>query len=366
MEFIDLKHQYNVHKEAIDKAISKVLNHGKFILGPEVKELESALAKFVNSKYCLAVASGTDALLIALMALKIDVDDEIVTTPFTWISTSEVIALLKAKPVFSDIDPKTFNLDPKLIEKKITKKTKAILPVSLFGQICDLEEITKIAKKYNLFVIEDAAQSFGAKCSNIKSCSFADVSTTSFFPAKPLGGYGDGGAVFTNAEDIYEKMLAIRNHGEKKRHHHEYIGINGRMDTLQAAIVLEKLSIFKDELKKKNDIATRYNEGLCDCVSITYKAEEDYHSYAQYTIRSKNRDALIEALKKENIPSAIHYPKCLHEQPAFHYLGYKYGDFPHAEKASNEVLSLPMHPYLSIKDQEKIVNTIRNFTNKMR
>jgi UDP-2-acetamido-2-deoxy-ribo-hexuluronate aminotransferase len=359
MEFLDLKSQYELHKENIDKAIKKILGHGKFVLGPETYELEKTLSDYVNTKFCLTVTNGTLALLIALMALGVSNDDEVITTPFTWISTAEVVALLGAKPVFVDINPKTFNLDSNLIAQKITKKTKVILPVSLFGQICELEEINAIAKKFNLKVIEDAAQSFGAIKNNKKSCSFTDIATTSFYPAKPLGCYGEGGAIFTNSKELYDKMFAIRNHGGKVRDFHDYVGINGRMDTLQAAILLEKLKFFDDELKKRNLKAQRYDEELKDFVTIPYKELNIFHSYAQYTIRCKKRDLLKDELEKQDIPAAIFYPRSLHQQKVFNYLGYKKGDFPNSEKANQEVLSLPVHPYLLKEDQDKVITAIK-------
>ncbi len=359
MEFIDLKAQYKAYSDEINERIQKVLNHGRFIMGPEIEELEEKLARYVGVKHAITVASGTMALEISLRALDIGPGDEVITTPFTWISTAEVVCLVGAKPVFVDIDPVTYNIDPKKIEAAITPKTKAIIPVSLFGQMADLLKINEIAKRYNIAVIEDGAQSFGAEQNGKKSCGASLIGCTSFFPAKPLGCYGDGGAIFTDDDDLAYKIKAIRTHGSIKRYEHIFVGTNGRFDTIQAAILLVKLAHFDEELKKRAEIGTRYSDMLKDCCIIPKITRGNTHVYAQYTIRVKDREKVIAHLNKNNIPTAIYYPKCLHEQPVFKYLGYKWGDFPEAEKASREVLSIPMHPFLKEEEQKKIVSLIK-------
>ncbi len=359
MQFIDLKKQYEIHKEAIDNAIHTVLDHGRYIMGPEIAELEKTLAKYVDAKHCISVASGTDSLQIALMALNIGPGDEVITTPFTWISTAEVIKLLGAVPVFVDIDPNTFNIDISKIEEAITPKTKAIMPVSLFGQMPDYEQINTIALKYNLPVIEDGAQSFGATQKGKRSCGVTTIASTSFFPAKPFGCYGDGGALFTNDDHLASQMRAIRVHGGERRHHHTTLGFNSRLDTLQAAILLAKFPYFEDEVTARNRIGARYSEQLEDCFKVPVVEEGNTHVYAQYTLRVENRAELQAALKEKGVPSAIYYPKCLHVQPVFEYLRYKEGSFPEAEKAAQTVLSLPMHPLLTEEEQDLVIETLK-------
>jgi len=359
MEFIDLKTQYATYKPRIDAAIQRVLEHGKFIMGPEVEQLESALSSYVGCKHAITVASGTDSLEIALRALDIGVGDEVITVPFTWISSAEAIALTGAKPVFVDIDPLDFNMDVRLLEKAVTPRTKAIMPVCLFGQMPDFEAINRIAKKHDLAVIEDAAQSFGATQHGSKSCAVSTIGSTSFFPAKPLGCYGDGGALFTDNDTLAEKMKAIRTHGGIKRHNHPLLGMNGRFDTLQAAIILGKFPDFPAEVESRGRIGARYSELLRDVCTTPRLRTGNTHVYAQYTIRVSDRDSLAAALKQSGIPTAVYYPKCLHEQPVFSNLGYRYGDFPEAEKASKEVISLPMHPFLSEKDQDMVVGAVK-------
>ncbi len=361
MEFIDLKTQYQKYKSEIDTAIQKVLDHGAYIMGPEVKELEQQLSRYVSVKHTLAVASGTDALLMALMAYDIGPGDEVITTPFTWISSAEVIALLHAKPVFVDIDPVTYNIDPNKLEDAITANTKAIIPVNLYGQMPDYDAIKAIAAKYEIPIIEDAAQSFGATQKGHQSGSVTEIGCTSFYPAKPLGCYGDGGAIFTNDDALASKMRAIRTHGGEVRHHHTYVGLNGRFDTMQAAIVLVKLKHYNDELRLRQTIAARYNKLLGDAVMTPAVLDGNTHSYAQYTIRVENRDGLAKHLVEEGIPTAIFYPKCVHEQPCFANLGYAKGSFPVSEKASQEAISLPFHPWLSEDVQSKICEKVLEF-----
>lgn len=359
MEFIDLKTQYQRYRTEIDARIARVLEHGQFIMGPEVAELEKMLSDFVGVKHAITVASGTDSLEIALRALGIGAGDEVVTVPFTWISSCEVIGLVGAKPVFVDIDPITYNLDADKLSAAITSRTKAIMPVSLFGQMADYDAINRIATAHNIPVIEDAAQSFGATQGGKKSCAVTTISSTSFFPAKPLGCYGDGGALFTNDDKLNETMRAIRMHGGIKRHYHTLLGMNGRLDTLQAAVLLAKLPYFSGEVAARERIGARYTQLLRDVCAVPVIAPGNTHVYAQYTIRVADREALGAALKREGIPTAVYYPKCLHEQPVFKPLGYKVGDFPVSERASREVISLPMHPFLAQTDQDRVIASLR-------
>ena len=360
MEFIDLKRHYLVYQKNIDFRINEVLKHGHYVMGPEIKELETKLANFVGVKHCISVASGTDSLEIALRALGIGYKDEVITVPFSWISSAEIIVQVGAKPVFVDIEPDSFNINPYLIEKAITKKTKAIIAVSLFGQMPKLEIINKIASKYNIAVIEDAAQSFGAKRDGIHSCGASLIGSTSFFPAKPLGCFGDGGALFTNDDKLAITMKAIRSHGGIERHNHTHIGMNGRFDTIQAAIILGKFDGFQNEVILRSKIGQKYSEKLIKHAIVPITSDKNTHVYAQYTIRvdSKKRQKIIEKLKQKGIPTGIYYPKCFHEQPAFDYLKYKFGDFPVAEKASREVMSLPMHPFLTSEEQDKVIKEL--------
>jgi len=360
MEFIDLKEQYRRYKQEIDQGMNTVLTHGHFIMGPEVAQLEAGLASYVGVKHCLTVASGTASLEIALRALGVGAGDEVITVPFTWISSAEVIGLVGGKPVFVDIEPKTYNLDIDRLEKLITPRTKAIMPVSLFGQMPDYERINAIAAKHGIPVIEDGAQSFGATQRGRRSCGVTLIGSTSFFPAKPLGCYGDGGALFTNDDGLAERMRAIRTHGGVKRHHHPFLGTNGRFDTLQAAVVLAKMPHFEWEVKERGRIGARYTELLNSTCATPGVTAANTHVYAQYTVRVPNRDAVASKLKEQGIPTAVYYPKCLHEQPVFAACGNKWGDFPEAEKASRDVLSLPMHPFLTERDQDRVVEAIKS------
>ena len=358
MQFVDLKTQYKQLQTEIDAGIRSVLEHGQFIMGPEIAQLETSLAKYVGVKHCITVSSGTASLEIALRALKIGLGDEVITVPFTWISSAETISLVGATPVFVDIDLPTFNMSTSQLEAKITPRTKAIMPVSLFGQLPDMAAINAIAAMYNLTVIEDAAQSFGATQNGKRSCSLTKIASTSFFPAKPLGCYGDGGALFTDDDQLAHDMRAIRTHGGVARHHHTLVGTNGRFDTLQAAIVIAKLSTFDWEVKRRGELGAQLSSLLDEvCITPIIQARNT-HVYGQYTIRASDRDALAAALKAEGIPSAVYYPKCLHEQPVFAHLNYQYGDFPNSEKASKEVLSLPMHPYLTDEEVERVASVV--------
>ena len=359
MQFIDLKTQYQRYKSDIDARMKAVLDHGQFVMGPEIAELESELARYVGVKHAITVASGTDSLEIALRALGIGPGHEVITVPFTWISSAEVIGLVGANPVFVDIEPNFYNLDVNKLEAAFTPRTKAVMPVSLFGQMPDYDRINAICAKHGITVIEDAAQSFGATQQGRRSCGVTAISSTSFFPAKPLGCFGDGGALFTSDDSLADIMRAIRSHGGLKRHHHPLLGMNGRFDTLQAAVLLGKWPWFEDEVLARRRIGARYTESLRGCCGAPEVMDGNTHVYAQYTIRVHDRDALGEKLKAQGIPTAVYYPKCLHEQPVFASCGYKRGDFPEAEKASREVISLPMHPFLTETDQEKVIQAVK-------
>ncbi len=358
MDFIDLKTQYYHYKEEINAAIQHVLDHGGYIMGPEVQQLEQELARYVDGSHCSAVASGTDALVIALMALGVGPGDEVITVPYSFIASATSIALVGATPVFVDIEPETFNIDVNQIEAAITPKTKAIVPVSVFGQMPDLDAINKIADRHGLAVLEDAAQSFGATRNGHKSCNVATVSATSFFPAKPLGCYGDGGAIFTNDDALAARIRAIRNHGGEQRYQHELLGLNGRCDTIQAAILRVKLKYFDEELRRRQEAAERYHRLLTAVCTTPITAKGNTHTWAQYTLRAPNRDQICAALKEADIPSAVYYPTCIHQQPVFQPLGYEVGDFPISEQAAQEVFSIPMHPWLTEEQQNAIAEIV--------
>lgn len=360
LNFANLQLQYQKYKKDIDEKIQLVLNKSNYILGEEINELEERLKSFTGAKHAITCSSGTDALLLAMMAIDIQPDDEIITTPFTWASTSETIALLKAKPVFADIEPDTFNIDVNLIENLITKKTKAIVPVSLFGQPAEMKKLKAVADKNNLKVIVDGAQSFGSTYNNKKDSILGDISISSFYPSKPLGCYGDGGVVFTNNSHLSEKIKILRVHGQNKRNYHKYIGLGARLDTLQAAILLAKLPYFSTELKDREKIAKFYTDGLSSIVKTPLIKPNRTSVWAQYTIKVENRDLLQAKLKEYAIPTAIFYPLPLHLQECFHYLNYKKGDFPISEKSSSEVLSLPMNPFLTNKQIEYIISKIKD------
>jgi dTDP-4-amino-4,6-dideoxygalactose transaminase len=385
MEFIDLMAQQDLVRVTLEKRIAAVMAHGKYIMGPEVKELEDKLAAYVGVEHAVGCASGTDALLIALMAMGVGPGAAVFTTPFTFIATAEVISLLGATPVFVDIDETTFNMDVSQLEKAVKAvsqtngvihplpsmckervlKPSGIIAVDLFGLPADYDAIDRVAKKFGLFAIEDSAQSFGAELRGRKACSFGDVACTSFFPAKPLGCYGDGGMCFTNNKDVAEILKSLRVHGAGN---HKYdnirIGVNGRLDTLQAAILLAKLSVFPDEVERRQEVAKRYEKlfGASDCRVISPRTPEGYKSvWAQYSIlaeRAEARSVAQETLNKAGIPTAIYYPRPLHLQTAFADLGYKPGSFPVSESCANRIFSLPMHPYLKEEDQKKIVRCI--------
>lgn len=361
MEFIDLKAQHQRIHPALNERFNQIFKHGQYILGPEVYELEKELANYVDSKHCITVANGTDALLIAMMALDIGPGDEVITSTFSFIATAEMIRFLGAKPVFVDIDPVTYNLDPTKISAAITKNTKAIVPVDLFGQCADYTEIMELAKQHKINIIEDAAQSFGATYKTQKACNIGEISCTSFFPSKPLGCYGDGGACFTNDDQLAEKIRQIANHGQQQRYLHTLLGMNSRLDTLQAAVLLEKLKIFPQEFQLRQEIAGRYQELLRHTnVKAPYIGPNHQSAYAQFTIRVIDRSRVREELHLKGIPTAVHYPSPLHLQPVFNDLNYQEGSFPHAEHAAATVLSLPMHPYLTLNQQVAIVDALKN------
>lgn len=354
IEFIDLKAQQARIKDKIDAGIQRVLAHGQYILGPEVTELEDKLAAFTGAKYCITCANGTDALQIAQMALGIGPGDEVITPGFTYIATAETVALLGAKPVYVDIDPRTYNLDPNLLEAAITPRTKAIIPVSLYGQCADFDAINAIAAKYGIPVIEDAAQSFGATYKGKRSCNLSTIACTSFFPSKPLGCYGDGGAIFTNDDELAKVLRQIARHGQDRRYHHIRVGVNSRLDTLQAAILLPKLDIFQEEIQLRHKVTKIYGCLLAEAGINTIPYIEPYNTsvYAQYIVRVDARDALQAKLKEHGIPSAVHYPIPLNKQPA---VADAQANLPVGNDVANKVIGLPMHPYLRAEQQIKIV-----------
>jgi UDP-2-acetamido-2-deoxy-ribo-hexuluronate aminotransferase len=358
MQFIDLKKQSDRIEARVFDRFKTIINHSAYIMGPDVAEFEQALAEFVGVSHALGVASGTDALLIALMALDIGAGDEVITTPFSFFATAEAIALLGAKPVFVDIDPMTYNIDVNLLEAAITPKTKAIMPVSLYGQCADLVAINALAARYALPVIEDGAQSFGAAHQGKRSCGLTTIGCTSFFPSKPLGGYGDGGACFTNDAELALRMKEIRLHGQSERYLHTRLGINGRLDTFQAAVLLEKLAIFPEELMLRQSVADRYQALLPESVRKPVILSGNTSAFAQYTIEVTDRAHVQAALQQRGIPTAVHYPIGLHEQPIIKTMFPSDQLFPVTSMASKRVMSLPMHPYLSMDDQQRIVGAL--------
>lgn len=357
--FVDLKAQHALLRDEIDRRMRAVLEHGQYILGPEVCELEEALAQRTGARHCITVASGTEALLISLMALGVGPGDEVITTPFTFVATAEVIVLVGATPVFVDVDPETCNLDARLVEAAITERTRAILPVSLYGQPADAEEIDAIAARHGLPVVEDAAQSFGATYRGRASGNLSTIGCTSFFPSKPLGCYGDGGAIFTSDDALAEAMREIRVHGQSRRYHHTRIGVGGRMDTLQCAVVLAKLGRFDAELAARRRVAARYDAAFDEAGIPRAKVLPDRESaHAQYAIFVDERDRVRARLEGEGIPTAVHYPVPLHHQPAYRERC-KAGPLPHAEAAAARVLNLPIHPYLEEETQAKVIDAVK-------
>jgi UDP-2-acetamido-2-deoxy-ribo-hexuluronate aminotransferase len=357
MEFIDLKAQYEASRELINHRIQTVLDHGQYIMGPEVAELEARLAQYTGARHCITVASGTEALIISLMALGIKPGDEVITTPFSFIATAEAIVLLGATPVFVDIDRATCNLDPSLIEAHVTTRTRAIIPVSLFGQPADMDEINAVAARHGLAVIEDAAQSFGASYHGKKSCNLSTVGCTSFFPSKPLGCYGDGGAIFTSDDDLAGAMREIRVHGQSRRYVHTRIGVGGRMDTLQCAIVLAKLERFDWELEQRARVAERYDALLSGRIGLVARVAARTSVYAQYTAVVEERERIQAALHAAGIPTAVHYPVPIHMQPAYAHLSSP-TCCPVALEMAAKVISLPMGPYLSAESAHTVADTL--------
>ncbi|HOM08315.1 MAG TPA: DegT/DnrJ/EryC1/StrS family aminotransferase [Syntrophales bacterium] len=386
MEFIDLKTQQGLLRERLDANIRKVLAHGQYIMGPEVRALEAQLAAYVGIAHAVACASGTDALLMALMAQGVGPGDAVFTTPFTFVATAEVIGLLGAVPVFVDIDPETYNLDPAALDRAVAAfregdpslhplprvaagRARAVIAVDLFGLLADYEAIGAVAKKHGLFVVEDAAQSFGAERGGRRSCSFGDVACTSFFPAKPLGCYGDGGMCFTADDDLAAALRSLRVHGQGgDKYDNVRIGINGRLDTLQAAILLAKFEIFPEEMSRRQEVADRYSRALAASTRLVVPPPhreggegESISAWAQYSLLARDeaqRADLMGRLREAGIPTAIYYPKPLHLQGAFSYLGYRRGDFPVSEDVARRIFSIPMHPYLTETDQERIVRAL--------
>ena len=370
MQFIDLEAQQRQQlpdgrtvREAVDARIAAVLNHGRYIVGPEVEELEQTLAAYVGVQHCIAVASGTDALLIALMALGVKAGDEVITTPFSFIATSETIALLGATPIYVDIDPLTYNLNPVKLEEAINERTKAIIPVSLYGQPADFSAINAIADRHALPVIEDGAQSFGSEQHGQRSCGLSTVGTTSFFPSKPFGGYGDGGACFTNDAELADRMRRVSRHGQARRYFHTDIGVNGRIDTLQAAILLGKWPNFEQEVEARNRIGAAYSRKLQagGVTSTPQLAPGNTSVYAQYTVQIEQRAEVQSILKFQGIPTAVHYPTLLCQQPALrceHSRCSRGCVTSVAQVVSQRVMSLPMHPWLSEADQDRVVNAL--------
>jgi UDP-2-acetamido-2-deoxy-ribo-hexuluronate aminotransferase len=357
IEFIDLKAQYRHLKEKVDERISQVLEHGQFIMGPEVRELEQKLEEYTSAKHCITVSSGTEALLISLMALGVKPSDEIITTAFTFVATAEVIALLGAIPVFVDVEPDTCNIDVSKIEGAITSKTRAIIPVSLYGQVADMDEINEIASRHGIAVIEDAAQSFGASYRGKRSCNVSTIACTSFFPSKPLGCYGDGGAIFTDNSDLAKIMREIRVHGQERRYYHTRIGVGGRMDTLQCAVVLAKLENLDWEIDQRIKIGSRYVNALGNIEGVRTLGVRDDRTcvWGQFTLLCEDRDAILEKLNRVGVPTAVHYPIPLHIQPAYVNSCRIVGNLTQTEKVAHQVLSLPMHPYLGTSEQEFII-----------
>lgn len=360
--FIDLKSQYDSLKSEIDQRIHKVLEHGQYILGPEVAECEKLLAQYVGCKHALTCSSGTDASIIAMMALGVGPGDEVIVPAFSFIATAETALLVGAKPVFVDIDPETYNINPNLIERAITPKTKAIHPVGLYGQPPDMQEINAIAAKHKLAVIEDAAQSFGAIYKAKKSCHLSVIGATSFFPAKPLGCYGDGGAIFTDDDRLAETMAQIRTHGQKERYHHVRIGINGRLDTLQCAILIPKLNKLDWELKQRELLAQRYNQAfeplIKHGVRLPAIRSDRTTAWAQYTLWVPDRKKFTQKMNEFKVPTSVHYPSTMVDQPAYLHLAPSNIDIRVARECAEHVISLPMHPYMKDEHLHKIVDAV--------
>ena len=368
MDFVDLKTQYRRIQPEVMRRLQSVLEHGGYVMGPEVAELEARLAEFVGIRHCVVVASGTDALVAALMALGVGPGDEVITSPFSFIATAEAVALVGAKPVFVDIDSTTYNLNPNLLAAAITPRTKALMPVSLYGQCADMDAINAIATAHGLPVIEDGAQSFGATYHGRRSCGLSTLGCTSFFPSKPLGGYGDGGACFTADDGLADVLREIRVHGQRERYVHTRLGINGRLDAMQCAVLLAKMDIFPEEIALRQAAAARYSS-LIDAHIPSLPRPEVAPGlgsvWAQYTVRVPERQRVQAEMQAHGIPTAVHYPMPLHLQPVFASLGISEGALPVAEQAAREVMSLPMHPYLTPEDQERVVRVLADVLNQL-
>lgn len=361
MKFIDLQAQYDLCKPQIDAAIAGVLHHGQYLFGPEIAVFENQLAAFVGVKHCIACSSGTMALQIALMALDVQPGDEVITTPFSFFATAEVIYLLGATPVYVDIEPDTYLIDPAKIEAVITSKTKAIVPVSLYGQCANMDAINQVAGAHGIAVIEDAAQSLGATYQQKRSCGLSDIACTSFFPSKPLGGYGDSGACFTNDDALASRLRSIINHGQESRYHHVMLGLNGRMDSIQAAVLIEKFALFQNEIKQREQVASWYRLQLPEGIRPPVIAPGNTSVYAQYTIEVDNREAVQHALTERGIPTAVHYPIGLHKQPVVARLHKgKMPDFPVTDRVASRVLSLPFYPYMPESSVKEVCEQLRD------
>jgi UDP-2-acetamido-2-deoxy-ribo-hexuluronate aminotransferase len=358
---MDLKAQFAAYESGIRSQIEEVLQSTRFILGPKGMELENRLAAYTGARHAFGCSSGTDALILALMAIGVRPGDEVITTPFTFIATAEAISLLGATPVFVDIEPSTFHIDPGKIPAAITPRTRAIIAVSLFGQCAAMEEISAVCGDRDICIVEDGCQSLGASRNGTMSCNFPKVGVTSFFPSKPLGCFGDGGMAFTSDGVVADRIRGLRNHGQWERYRHRMVGINGRLDEIQAAVLLGKLPYFREELVIREGIGRRYDENLGDVVTVPVTARGNTHVYAQYSIRTSRRDELARYLDRFGIPTAVHYPLPLHLQEAFRHLGCVEGDFPEAEAASREILSLPMSAFLSGPDQGEVIRRVREF-----
>lgn len=362
--FIDLKSQYKALKNSIDSRIHKVLEHGAYVNGPEVVELEQTLAKYVGVKHCLTIANGTDALWVPLMALGIGQGDEVITTAFSFIATAETIVLAGAKPIYVDIDPNTFNIDADKIEAAITPRTKAIMPVSLYGQMPDMDKINAIAKKHNLHVIEDAAQSFGAKYNGHRSGSMTTATGTSFFPAKPLGCYGDGGAIFTNDDNLYKIIKEIREHGSESRYYHTRLGINGRLDTIQCAVLLAKMERYDWELEQRQRVADRYNDAFssikAEGFTTPFVQAGNNSAWAQYTLTVKDRAGFQKKMTEAGVPTSVHYPRIMPDQPWYkEHTADPKQELPIARWAAEHVISLPMYPDMDNATQDKVIAAVK-------
>ncbi|MAO83488.1 MAG: aminotransferase DegT [Myxococcales bacterium] len=361
MQFIDLKSQYQAYRQEIDAGIARVLEHGRYIMGPEIEAMEKQLAEMVGQPHAISCASGTDALLLALMALGVGEGDEVVTVGFTFIATAEVISLLGATPVFVDICEDDYGMDPQLLEAAITERTRAIIPVSLYGQVCRMGPINTVAKTHGIPVIEDGAQSLGALQDGRMSCGLSTLSATSFFPSKPLGCYGDGGALFTDDDDLARVCKELRAHGQERRYVHTRIGVNARMDAIQAAVILGKLPHFENEMEKRSTLGARYTEALKDIVRTPKVLAGNRHVYAQYSIEVDDREAFRAHMQTAGVPTAVHYPVPLHLQEAFRYLGLGPGHLPRSERVSERIVSLPMSPFLTLSDQDHVIGSVREF-----